>query len=39
MSKEVNVADILDQDNMVVSTKGFTRGQLKTAFDKLTEKL
>ena len=39
MSKEVNVADILDQDDMVVSTKGFTRGQLKTAFDKLTEKL
>lgn len=37
MSKEVSVAEILDMDDMVVSTKGFTRGELKTAFDKLTE--
>jgi hypothetical protein len=37
MSKEVSVADILDMDDMVVSTKGFTRGELSKAFDKLTK--
>lgn len=37
MSKEVSVAEILYMDDMVVSPKGYTRGELKTAFDKLTE--
>jgi len=39
MSKEVSVAEILSMDNMVVSAKGFTRGELKIAFDQLTKNL
>ena len=37
MSKEVSVSDILDMNDMVVSTKGYTRKQLTEAFDKLTD--
>jgi hypothetical protein len=39
MTKEVSVAEILDMDDLVVSPKGYTRGELKIAFDKLTENL
>lgn len=39
MTKEVSVAEILDMDELVVSPKGYTRGELSKAFDKLTENL
>ena len=39
MSKEVSVAEVLNMDDMVVSTKGFTRSELSKAFDKLTANL
>lgn len=37
MSKEVSVAEILDMDDMVVSTQGYTRKQLSDAFDKIAD--
>ena len=37
MIKEVNVADILDMDDMVVSTQGYTRKQLSDAFDTIAD--
>ena len=37
MSKEVSVAEILDMDDMVVSTQGYTRKQLSDAFDSIAD--
>jgi len=37
MSKEVQVAEILDMDDMIVSTKGYTRKQLSDAFDSIAD--
>lgn len=37
MTKEVSVAEILDIDDMVVSTKGYTRKQLSNAFDTIAD--
>lgn len=35
MSKEVSVAEILNMDDMVVSSKGYTRKQLEVAFNMI----
>ena len=37
MSKEVSVAEILDIDDMIVSTHGYTRMQLVDAFDSIAD--
>lgn len=37
MTKEVSVAELLDMDDMVVSTQGYTRKQLSDAFDNIAD--